>query len=77
MLGTQFSDEGRGELVDILTEKADICVQNQDGNNAGHTIVASGIMYDCNFLPGSQCRHSCASHSAKVLNANLAFMQDS
>ena len=44
MLGTQFSDEGRGELVDILTEKADICVQNQDGNNAGHTIVASGIM---------------------------------
>lgn len=39
VIGTQWGDEGKGKVVDILTEKADIIVRFQGGNNAGHTLV--------------------------------------
>lgn len=51
VLGTQFGDEGKGKLVDILTESADVCARSAGGNNAGHTIVANGITYDFHLLP--------------------------
>ncbi|KAG7442490.1 Adenylosuccinate synthetase [Guyanagaster necrorhizus] len=40
VLGTQWGDEGKGKLVDILAADADICARSAGGNNAGHTIVA-------------------------------------
>ncbi len=39
MLGSQWGDEGKGKLVDILAADADICARSAGGNNAGHTIV--------------------------------------
>lgn len=39
VVGTQWGDEGKGKLVDILSEKADICMRFQGGGNAGHTVV--------------------------------------
>ena len=54
VLGTQFGDEGKGKLVDILTESADICARSAGGNNAGHTIVVNGITYDFHLLPSGQ-----------------------
>ena len=39
VLGTQWGDEGKGKLVDILAADADICARCAGGNNAGHTIV--------------------------------------
>ncbi len=39
VLGTQWGDEGKGKLVDILAADADICARSAGGNNAGHTIV--------------------------------------
>jgi adenylosuccinate synthase len=59
VLGAQFGDEGKGKLVDILTETADICARSQGGNNAGHTIIASGITYDFHLLPSGQYYHRC------------------
>jgi adenylosuccinate synthase len=56
VLGAQFGDEGKGKLVDILTRTADVCARSQGGNNAGHTIVASGITYDFHLLPSGQYR---------------------
>jgi adenylosuccinate synthase len=40
VLGSQWGDEGKGKLVDILSAEADICARCAGGNNAGHTIVA-------------------------------------
>lgn len=40
VLGSQWGDEGKGKLVDILAANADICARCAGGNNAGHTIVA-------------------------------------
>ena len=54
VLGTQFGDEGKGKLVDILTESAEICARSAGGNNAGHTIVVDGITYDFHLLPSGQ-----------------------
>lgn len=39
VLGTQWGDEGKGKLVDILSAEMDICARCAGGNNAGHTIV--------------------------------------
>ena len=38
VVGTQWGDEGKGKLVDLLSEQADLVVRFQGGNNAGHTI---------------------------------------
>ena len=39
VLGTQWGDEGKGKVADLLTSKANIVVRSQGGNNAGHTLV--------------------------------------
>ena len=39
VLGTQWGDEGKGKIVDLLTERADLVVRYQGGHNAGHTLV--------------------------------------
>ena len=39
VVGTQWGDEGKGKIIDVLSEKADYVVRFQDGNNAGHTVV--------------------------------------
>ena len=39
VVGTQWGDEGKGKIVDLLTEKSDLIVRFQGGNNAGHTLV--------------------------------------
>lgn len=54
VLGSQFGDEGKGKLVDILTESTDICARSAGGNNAGHTIVVNGVTYDFHLLPSGQ-----------------------
>ena len=54
VLGTQWGDEGKGKLVDILCDKADVCARCQGGNNAGHTIVVKGVSYDFHILPSGK-----------------------
>jgi adenylosuccinate synthase len=51
VLGSQWGDEGKGKLVDLLAEDADIVARCQGGNNAGHTVVAKGINYAFHLLP--------------------------
>src|SRR2546428_6968145 len=45
VVGAQWGDEGKGKIIDVLTNKADVIVRSQGGNNAGHTIVHSGSTY--------------------------------
>ena len=63
IIGTQWGDEGKGKIVDLLTQHADVIVRFQGGPNAGHTVVVgdkkiilhqvpSGILH-----PGKTVRH--------------------
>jgi len=49
--GLQWGDEGKGKIVDYLTEEADVVIRGQGGNNAGHTVIAKGTKYVLNLLP--------------------------
>src|ERR1700743_303152 len=49
--GSQWGDEGKGKIVDWLSEQADIVVRFQGGHNAGHTLVIEGKTYKLSLLP--------------------------
>lgn len=51
VIGTQWGDEGKGKIVDLLTERADCVVRFQGGNNAGHTLVVEGRQFICHLIP--------------------------
>lgn len=49
--GLQWGDEGKGKIVDYLTESTDVVIRGQGGNNAGHTVIANGTKYVLHLLP--------------------------
>ena len=51
VVGTQWGDEGKGKIVDLLAEFADIVVRFQGGNNAGHTMVVNGQQFISHLIP--------------------------
>jgi adenylosuccinate synthase len=51
VVGTQWGDEGKGKIVDLLTEKAEVVVRYQGGNNAGHTLVVGGEKFIFHLIP--------------------------
>lgn len=51
LVGAQWGDEGKGKIIDILAEKADMVVRAQGGNNAGHTVVTGGVTYKLHLVP--------------------------
>ncbi len=51
IVGTQWGDEGKGKIIDILSEKVDCIVRYQGGNNAGHTVVVGGKEYIFHLIP--------------------------
>ncbi|MFQ5329589.1 MAG: adenylosuccinate synthase [Thermodesulfobacteriota bacterium] len=51
IVGTQWGDEGKGKIVDILSEDADIIVRFQGGNNAGHTVTVDGEQFILHLMP--------------------------
>ena len=56
VIGTQWGDEGKGKIVDWLSERADIIVRFQGGHNAGHTLVIDGETYKLSLLPSGILR---------------------
>ncbi|MGL4980630.1 MAG: adenylosuccinate synthase [Fusobacteriaceae bacterium] len=51
VVGTQWGDEGKGKIIDVLGHKADYVVRFQGGNNAGHTVVVNGEKFILHLLP--------------------------
>ncbi|MGF1656923.1 MAG: adenylosuccinate synthase [Verrucomicrobiales bacterium] len=51
LAGAQWGDEGKGKIIDYLTDTADVVIRSQGGNNAGHTVVAGEIKYILHLLP--------------------------
>ena len=60
LVGAQWGDEGKGKVIDFLTEQVDVVVRSQGGNNAGHTVVVGETKYILRLLPSGII------HSGKV-----------
>ena len=56
VLGIQWGDEGKGKIVDLLTERAGAVVRFQGGHNAGHTLVVDDVTYALSLLPSGVVR---------------------
>lgn len=56
VVGSQWGDEGKGKIVDWLSERADVVVRFQGGHNAGHTLVIDGVTYKLSMLPSGIVR---------------------
>ena len=56
VVGSQWGDEGKGKIVDWLSERADVVVRFQGGHNAGHTLVIDGVVFKLSLLPSGIVR---------------------
>lgn len=61
ILGSQWGDEGKGKIVDLLAVEANAVCRFNGGNNAGHTVIANGVEYDFHILPTGIINESCLS----------------
>lgn len=69
VMGSQFGDEGKGKLTDILAPKAQLCARAAGGHNAGHSIVANGVSYSFHLLPSGLINPSCMN----LIGADVVF----
>jgi adenylosuccinate synthase len=58
LVGSQWGDEGKGKIIDVLTEQADIVVRSQGGNNAGHTVFLGPKKYVLHLVPSGILREN-------------------
>jgi adenylosuccinate synthase len=56
VIGLQWGDEGKGKIVDFLSDKFDLVARYQGGNNAGHTVIVEDITYKLNLIPSGVIR---------------------
>jgi adenylosuccinate synthase len=56
LVGAQWGDEGKGKIIDVLTEQADVIVRTQGGNNAGHTVLIGSRKYILHLVPSGILR---------------------
>jgi adenylosuccinate synthase len=56
VVGAQWGDEGKGKIVDWLSERADVIARFQGGHNAGHTLVINGEVFKLSLLPSGIVR---------------------
>jgi len=70
LVGAQWGDEGKGKIIDVLTEGADIVVRTQGGNNAGHTVFIGSQKYVLHLIPSGILRRgkSCVIGNGVVID---------
>lgn len=56
LVGAQWGDEGKGKIIDFLTEEAEVVVRTQGGNNAGHTVLVGGEKFVLHLIPSGILR---------------------
>lgn len=73
VVGAQWGDEGKGKLVDLFAQRAELVVRYQGGNNAGHTIVHEGKKYAFHLIPSGVLHPntSCALGNGVVVDASV------
>ncbi|KXX79064.1 Adenylosuccinate synthetase [Madurella mycetomatis] len=77
ILGSQWGDEGKGKLSDILCQNARVCARAAGGHNAGHSVVANGVSYDFHLLPSGLVNPNCTNliGSGVVFNVQAFFKE--
>lgn len=75
IVGVQWGDEGKGKIVDCLTERADVVVRFQGGNNAGHTVVVNGVKTALSLIPSGILHPNsrCLLASGVIINPSAFF----
>jgi adenylosuccinate synthase len=74
ILGSQWGDEGKGKLVDILAKDYDVCARFNGGSNAGHTVVADGKKYAFHLLPCGILYQKCVNVLGNGVVVNLPML---
>ena len=64
LVGAQWGDEGKGKIIDVLTESADLVVRSQGGSNAGHTVWVGDKKYVLHLIPQASCARASSASSA-------------
>ena len=79
VIGTQWGDEGKGKIVDLLTEQATAVVRFQGGHNAGHTLVIDGEKTVLHVIPSGILRENveCLIGNGVVLSAAALLKRSS
>jgi adenylosuccinate synthase len=76
IVGTQWGDEGKGKVVDLLAEDADVVVRFQGGNNAGHTMVVKGEQFIFHLLPSGILQgKACVIGNGLVVDPGVLIME--
>lgn len=76
IVGTQWGDEGKGKIVDLLSEFSDIVVRFQGGNNAGHTIVVNGEQFISHLVPsGILQKKTCLIGNGMVVDPEVLIQE--
>lgn len=77
VVGTQWGDEGKGKISDLLTAKADLIVRAQGGNNAGHTIVIADEEYKLHLIPSGILHPGarCSIAAGTVIDPTVLFSE--
>src|ERR1700690_4519276 len=75
VVGAQWGDEGKGKLIDILSEGVDITVRYQGGNNAGHTVIVGDKEYIFHLIPSAILRPKkiCVIGNGDVIDLKAIF----
>lgn len=70
LIGVQWGDEGKGKIIDVLTDRADLVVRMQGGNNAGHTVLVGKKKYVLHLIPSGilRSRKKCVIGNGVVLD---------
>ncbi|SVD14695.1 uncharacterized protein METZ01_LOCUS367549, partial [marine metagenome] len=77
LLGTQWGDEGKGKIVDWLTQHFDIVARYQGGNNAGHTVIIDGKKHVLHLIPSGILRpgRKCVIGNGVVIDPHALFAE--
>ena len=76
VIGAQWGDEGKGRIVDLLSERADVVARFQGGANAGHTIIVDGEEYILHLIPSGIVRgKTCLIGNGVVLDLPTLFRE--
>ncbi len=75
VIGSQWGDEGKGKITDLLAEKADVIARFQGGNNAGHTIVRDGEEFKLHLIPSGilYAGKTCVIGNGVVIDPRIMF----
>ncbi len=76
VVGVQWGDEGKGKIVDWLSERADVVVRFQGGHNAGHTLIVDGATYKLSLVPSGVVRRKLSLIGNGVVVDPWAFLQE-